>query len=78
MSDWSDDFQPHWDNNHEGYRQIFNAALSGILANSQFFGAVMQGEPKAAVEFANEVTLAAIYGDKYVPPHKRSKAEARS
>jgi hypothetical protein len=69
------DFVPRWDNNHEGYRSIFNAALSGICANPVFFEAVMQGSPKTAVQFANEVTLAAIYGDKYVPPHNR---ESRS
>lgn len=66
------DFVPRWDNNHEGYRAIFNAALAGICANPNLFGATLQGDPRAAVEFANEVTLAAIYGDKYVPPCDRS------
>jgi hypothetical protein len=65
------DFVPHWDNNHEGYRAIFNAALTGICANPNFFGPILQGSPEAAVNFANEVTLAAIYGDKYVPSHER-------
>lgn len=68
-----DCFTPHWDNNHEGYRAIFNAALTGICANPVFFDAIMQGQPEAAVEFANEVTLAAIYGEKYVPPHNRER-----
>lgn len=65
------DFAPSWDNNHEGYRSIFNAALSGICANPNFFGPIMQQLPEAAVQFANEVVLAAVYGDKYVPPHER-------
>lgn len=65
------DFVPRWDNNHEGYRAIFNAALTGICANPSFFGPILQGSPEAAVNFANEVTLVAIYGDKYVPPHER-------
>jgi hypothetical protein len=67
------DFVPKWDTNHNGYRSIFNAALTGICANPAFFGQTMQGDPRAAVEFANEVTLAAIYGDKYVPVHERQK-----
>lgn len=67
------DFVPGWDTNHDGYRSIFNAALSGICANPTFFGPVMQGDPRAAVDFANEVTLAAIYGDAYVPPNERKK-----
>lgn len=66
-----DHFVPHWDSNHEGYRAIFNAALTGICANPNFFGPIMQQNPQAAVEFANEVTLVAIYGEKYVPPHNR-------
>jgi len=68
-----DDFVPRWDTNHEGYRAIFNAALAGICANPNFFGPIMQQSPEAAVQFANEVTLAAIYGDKYVPPHERPR-----
>lgn len=71
-------FDPHWNNNHGGYRDIFNAALSGICANPNFFGAIMQQRPEAAVEFANEVTLAAIYGDAYVPPHRRERVEDSS
>lgn len=67
----SNDFVPRWDSNHDGYRAIFNAALTGICANPNFFGATMQGDPRAAVDFANEVTLVAIYGDQYVPPHSR-------
>lgn len=68
----SNDFDPKWNTNHDGYRAIFNAALAGICANPNFFGPTMQQSPQAAVEFANEVTLAAIYGDKYVPPHART------
>lgn len=67
------DFVPKWDSNHEGYRSIFNAALAGICANPNFFGPILQGDPKAAVSFANEVTLAAIYGDTYVPPYGRGE-----
>lgn len=68
-------FSPTWDNNHDGYRAIFNAALSGICANPNFFGSTMQGAPEAAVHFANEVTLAAIYGDKYVPVYAREETK---
>lgn len=70
------DFVPKWDTNHDGYRAIFNAALSGICANPYFFGPLMQQAPEAAVAFANEVVLAAIYGDKYVPPHARAALKA--
>ena len=49
-----------WDTNHAGYRAVFNAALTGILSNPAFFGAFMQGEPEAAIEFADRVVLAAI------------------
>lgn len=68
------DFVPRWDNNHDGYRAIFNAALSGICANPNFFGPIMQQNPESAVDFANEVVLAAIYGPAYVPPHARRAA----
>ena len=68
------DFVPKWNTNHDGYRAIFNAALAGICANPNFFGPTMQGDPRSAVEFANEVTLAAIYGDKYVPAYERPKS----
>lgn len=70
------DFVPRWDTNHDGYRAIFNAALTGICANPNFFGHSFQGSPQAAVEFANEVTLAAIYGEAYVPPHERGGPDA--
>ena len=65
------DFVPKWNTNHDGYRAIFNSALTGICANPNFFGSTMQGDPEAAVHFAHEVVLAAIYGDKYIPPHAR-------
>lgn len=55
----SDDTDYPWDTNHSGYRAIFNAALSGIVANPVFFGPIMQGSPAAAVEFADSVVLAA-------------------
>jgi hypothetical protein len=45
--------------NHEGYRAIFNAALSGICANPNFFGPHLQQSPRAAVEFALDVVRAA-------------------
>ena len=69
-------FSSDWNANHEGYRAIFNAALTGICANPNFFGPIMQQSPRAAVEFANEVVLAAIYGDKYIPPHARSPLQS--
>ena len=49
-----------WNTNHAGYRDIFNAAVTGILANPAFFGPVFQGEPEAAVDFADLVVVAAI------------------
>jgi len=49
-----------WDTNHEGYRAIFNAALTGFIANKDFHSQVFQGSPQAAVEFADEVVVAAI------------------
>lgn len=71
------EFSTKWNSNHEGYRAIFNAALSGICANPNFFGSIMQQQPEAAVDFANEVVLAAIYGEKYVPPHRRTALRER-
>lgn len=38
---------------------VFCHALSGILANPEFFGPIYQGDPKAAVEFAIRITRAA-------------------
>lgn len=70
-------FSTEWDNNHEGYRAIFNSALSGICANPNFFGSIMQQSPEAAVDFANEVVLAAIHGDRYVPKHRRAALRER-
>ena len=46
--------------NHEGYRAIFLAALTGITANPQFFGPIYQGEPMGAVRFAERVLEAAL------------------
>lgn len=42
------------------YASVFTAALSGICANPDFFGAVMQGSPKAAAEFAFQCVEAAM------------------
>lgn len=46
--------------NHDGYREIFNAALTGICANPHFFGPLFQQSPQAAAEFARDVVAAAI------------------
>lgn len=46
--------------NHEGYRAIFLAALQGIVANPNFFGPILQGEPASAVRFAQDVLAAAL------------------
>lgn len=43
--------------NQEATRAVFCAALQGIVANKEFFGSTLQGNPRAAVEFANEVAL---------------------
>ena len=40
--------------------ETFNAALTGILANPAFFGPIYQGEPGAAVRFAEQVVSALI------------------
>lgn len=50
----------NWDTTHEGYRAIFMAALTGYIANKDFHGPISQGNPRAAVEFANQVFIAAI------------------
>lgn len=71
------EFSTEWDSDNADYRAIFNAALSGICANPNFFGSIMQQQPEAAVWFANEVVLAAIYGDKYVPPYSRTAPRER-
>lgn len=34
---------------------VFLAALTGIIANPHFFGALFQQSPSAAVDFASEV-----------------------
>jgi len=41
---------------------VYLAALTGIIANPQFFGAVHQGQPWGAVEFAS-ATVAEVFGD---------------
>jgi len=41
--------------NHDGYRQIFCAALTGFISNKDFGGAVSQSQPDAAVDFAKQV-----------------------
>lgn len=48
-----------WDTNFAAYREIFNAALTGILANPHFYGPIHQGSAASAVEFADAVVLAA-------------------
>lgn len=40
---------------------IFNAALAGICANPNFFGPLFQQSPQAAVNFAADVTIAAMF-----------------
>lgn len=50
-----------WDTNHEGLRQIFCAALTGICANPHFIDThQFQGNPDAAVDFANKIVEAAV------------------
>ena len=53
----------HWDTNHAGYRDIFNAALTGVLANPHFYGPILQGSPEAAVGFADKIVMAAIQAE---------------
>lgn len=48
------DLPTSW-HNHEGYRQIFCAALQGFIANKDFHGPVSQGRAWSAVAFAHEV-----------------------
>lgn len=48
-----------WNTNHSGYREIFCAALTGICANPAFFGAGFQGDPSAAIQFADKIVIAA-------------------
>lgn len=56
-----------WDTNHAGYRDIFNAALPGVLANPHFYGPILQGSAEAAVAFADQVVMAAISADDAQP-----------
>lgn len=49
-----------WDTNHEGYRQIFCAALTGILANPALFEGWGDLAGECAVRRANDVVVAAI------------------
>ncbi len=46
--------------NHPGYRDIFNAALTGFVANKDFHGPVSQGKPWAAVAFAYDTVREAV------------------
>jgi len=46
--------------NYEGLAAIFRAALQGICANPEFFGAIYQGSPRAAVDFAKDIVRAAL------------------
>ena len=39
---------------------VFNAALTGIIANPQFFSFQFQQSPQAAVDFASEVVARAF------------------
>lgn len=63
-----------WNPANDLWRSIFNAALSGICANPEFFGMLFQQSPQAAVEFANECVLVVMNGKSYVPPHARVAA----
>lgn len=44
-----------WNTNSEGLRQIFCAALQGIIANPEFFGPEYQGRIDLAINFADSV-----------------------
>lgn len=48
-----------WDTNNPLLVSIFNAALTGLIANPNFFGPIHQQSPIAAVDFADQVVLAA-------------------
>jgi hypothetical protein len=50
-----------WNTESEFAREVFCAALQGILANPGFFGPLFQQSPEAAVEFADQVVLRAVY-----------------
>lgn len=41
---------------------VYLAALTGIIANPQFFGATYQGDPSGAAFFASSV-VAEVFGD---------------
>lgn len=45
---------------------VFLAALNGIISNPNFFGAIFQQSPQAAVDFASLVVEAA-FGDDPAP-----------
>jgi hypothetical protein len=50
-----------WNEDSEACRMVFTAALTGILANPNFFGSLFQQSPRAAVEFADQVVREAFY-----------------
>lgn len=50
-----------WNTNDAGLHEIFCAAITGICANPSFFGPLFQQHPDAAVEFADQVVLSALY-----------------
>lgn len=49
-----------WDTNNPLLVQIFSSALTGIIASPDFHSGLYQQSPRAAVEFADSVVLAAL------------------
>lgn len=49
----------HW-HNHEGYRAIYLAALTGVYANPDFNGCDIQGRQDTAHNIAKRAVEAAI------------------
>jgi hypothetical protein len=52
-----------WNEESEPCRQLFCAAIAGIIANPNFFSSIFPQGPRAAVEFADEVVRVAYYGE---------------
>ena len=57
-----------WDTNNAMLVQIYSAALAGLLANPVFFNSsIFQGEPDAAVQFADQIVVASQASTARIP-----------
>lgn len=64
---------PHQIGHFASRDEVYLAAITGIIANPNFFGAIHQGSPSAAVAFASEV-VSETFGDAH-PAHEAGEVE---